>query len=362
MSNGGRAGDGPAKSRPKSLVFKCCSGFRHQQRVLIMKIKGKAGTKAMRHALRMQRIMTLLERAVVADLTTGLAVFKRRIDRNKMEKLLDQGKFEEAMAVIPWDNMPDDLKRIEGNLEKAVIRASEQSIAMLPGPKAAFIVGTANPRVREFIAGQVGSLVVGIQNDARKSIKNAVTQSFNQGLTPRRTASLMRESVGLTEKQNAFVMNKQFKEFDKRDRLRTRLNSLNARGLSKSPSAIKVRATLAGLTDDRIQRRSEIFAKNLQKQRSITIARTELTRAVTAGQTETWIAAANEGLIDGDTARKIWVVVPDDRLSDICADLDGKTVALGEKFFVNQTGEMVDGPPAHPNCRSAVAIKFEEEE
>lgn len=362
MSSDERAGDGPAKLRPKSLVFKCCSGFRHQQRTLIMKIKGKAGTKSMRHAMLMQRIMTLLEAGVVADLNTGLAVFKRRIDRDKLENLLEQGKFDEAMQIIPWDNMPDDLDRVGGNLEKAVLRASDQSIAVLPGPKAAFIVGTANPRVREFISGQVGNLVVGITDDARKSVQGAIFRSFDQGLTPRRTAALMRDSIGLTEKQNGFVMNKQLKEFDRRDRLQTRLASLNAKGLSQSVSAKKIRRTLRGLSDNLIEMRSLRFARNLQKQRSITIARTELTRAVTAGQNETWIAAANEGLIDGETTRKVWVVVPDDRLSDICADLDGKSVALGEKFFVAQTGEMVDGPPAHPNCRSALALKFEEEE
>ncbi len=361
MSRDEKAGDGTAKAWPRRNVFKCCSGYRAQQREIIAKVKSKAGTKAMRHALLMQRIMKLLERAVVADLTTGIAVFKRRINKKKLEELLLAGKFDEAMAIIPWNNLPDDLQKIEGNLEKAVVRSSKGSLAELPGPKPAFIVGTANPAVRRFISDQVGNLVVGITDDSRKSIQNAVTQSFNQGLTPRRTAAIMQDSIGLTEKQNAMVMNKQFKDLQKRDRLNTRLNSLKQRGLQASPSARNIRRDLLNLTDDRIQRRTEKFAKNLQKQRSITIARTELTRSVNQGQVETWMAAANEGLIDSEQARKVWVVVPDDRLSDICADLDGKSVGLNEKFLVEQTGEMVDGPPAHPNCRSALALKFEEE-
>jgi len=325
-----------------------------------MKVSGKAGSKAMRHAERIQRIMTLLERAVVADLTTGISVFKRRIDTNKLEKLLDEGKFDEAMNTIPWDNLPEDLERIEGNLERAVVGASEESIKVLPAPKAAAIVGTANPKVREFIAQQVGNLVVDITEESRKSVRNAITASFDQALTPRRAAKLMQETVGLTEKQNFQLMNRQLREFEKRDRLRGRLTSLQNRGLGTSKSALKIKRDLSNLTDSKIEKRISTSALRAQKQRSITIARTELTRATNQGQIETWITASNDGLIDGDQARKVWVVVPDDRLSNICADLDGKSVGLNEKFIVAQTGEAVDGPPAHPNCRSAVSLKFEE--
>lgn len=360
MSRDVKAGANAIK-RPSRTVFKSCCGYRAQQREIVMKIKGKAGTKEMRHATLMQKIMKLMQTGVVTGLNTGLTVFKRRMDRDKMEQLLEEEDPDEAMATIPWDKLRKDIGGVGGNLEKATIQASEQSIAVLPRPKSRFIVGTANPKIREFIDSQVGNLVVDITEESRKSIRNAVTQSFNQGLTPRQTASIMQQSVGMTEKQNIQLMNRQLKEFERRDRLQRRLSSLDAKGLSGSKSARKIRQDLRSLTDDRIQKRTEQFAGRLQKNRSITIARTELTRSVNQGQVETWLAAADEGLIDRESARKIWVVVPDDRLSNICADLDGKTVALNEKFFVNQTGAMVDGPPAHPNCRSAVSLVFEEE-
>jgi SPP1 gp7 family putative phage head morphogenesis protein len=79
------------------------------------------------------------------------------------------------------------------------------------------------------------------------------------------------------------------------------------------------------------------------------------TRAETIARTETAMAA-NRGAIDGYKASgvvegKIWLTAEDDLVSDECA-ANGEQGAIGlEEDF--ESGD--DAPPAHPNCRCAIA-------
>lgn len=87
--------------------------------------------------------------------------------------------------------------------------------------------------------------------------------------------------------------------------------------------------------------------------RAETIARTETMRASNQGQLEAWNQATEAGLLTG-REQKEWIVTPDDRLCPICEPMDGVNVPLDADFDVD--GDMIDGPPAHPNCRCTVAL------
>lgn len=88
--------------------------------------------------------------------------------------------------------------------------------------------------------------------------------------------------------------------------------------------------------------------------RAETIARTETMRASNEGQKQLWDQATVAGLLTGDEKQE-WIVTPDDRLCPICEPMDGETTPLDGKFRLN-TGESVDGPPAHPNCRCTIGL------
>lgn len=88
-------------------------------------------------------------------------------------------------------------------------------------------------------------------------------------------------------------------------------------------------------------------------ERADVIARTETMRAANQGQLEAWDQAEEQGLLTGDE-KKEWIVTPDDRLCPICEPLDGEQVDRDGTF--NVEGEEIDGPPAHPRCRCAMAL------
>lgn len=78
--------------------------------------------------------------------------------------------------------------------------------------------------------------------------------------------------------------------------------------------------------------------------RAGTIAQTESSRAMHAGQ---GVAARELGVTD-------WTWLASSDACDVCLSIDGKTVKIGEPFYVWPTGNpayrIVTHPPAHPRC------------
>jgi hypothetical protein len=78
----------------------------------------------------------------------------------------------------------------------------------------------------------------------------------------------------------------------------------------------------------------------LSSARAEVIAATEITRAVSAGESAARAGAAAVGLM----LRSIWRTAEDEMVCDVCGPLDGTGVEVyGSVSF--------SGPPSHPNCR-----------
>lgn len=103
------------------------------------------------------------------------------------------------------------------------------------------------------------------------------------------------------------------------------------------------------------------YAEQLRRVRGRAIARTENRDAMSQGQVDAWGMAQNEGFLPRNVL-KDWVEMPESpRLSDICRELGAlDPIPLNESFTSSIVG-MVDRPPAHPNCRSVLVLRFPEE-
>ena len=91
------------------------------------------------------------------------------------------------------------------------------------------------------------------------------------------------------------------------------------------------------------ERVSKVF--DVGENRAEMIARTETTRASSAGKYHAYVKAGVEG-------KKKWVTHFDNRTSDVCKRLDGQEVDLNEDFIDAKTGWKGMYPPSHVNCRS----------
>lgn len=103
---------------------------------------------------------------------------------------------------------------------------------------------------------------------------------------------------------------------------------------------------VAGESIPQLKKRvSELFT-GMEGYRSERIARTE---TILASNFSTEEAYVESGVVEA----KEWLTTRDERTDDECADLDGKIITLGGKFF---DGDYFNGqyPPLHANCRCTI--------
>ena len=90
------------------------------------------------------------------------------------------------------------------------------------------------------------------------------------------------------------------------------------------------------------------YAQRQHRQRAFTIARTELATAYNQGAYGAILDAQDRGYI-GD-CKKTWLTADDERVCATCGSVDEESVNMTALF-----SNGVALPPAHPNCRCAVA-------
>jgi hypothetical protein len=112
-----------------------------------------------------------------------------------------------------------------------------------------------------------------------------------------------------------------------------------------------------GVGDEQVRRLVARYAANWRKWRALNIARTESIRSAARGQQELWEQMATQDFLPPDETRRRWVVTPDERLCQICAPMPQQLVGLRQRFRTGD-GNLVDHPPAHPQCRCATVLVF----
>jgi len=168
--------------------------------------------------------------------------------------------------------------------------------------------------------------VVQINAATRAGIRAAVVKSFAEKITPYRTARLIRSMIGLTDRGVTAVFNYR--------------QSLIGKDFGPS----KVEALVAK------------YAAKKIRERAMAISRTEILGAINRGQLEEWRSAIKSEEMS-DRSQKEWMSTEDDRVCFICEPMDGIVVPMEEPFETS-VGEL-DGPPAHTQCRCAIAIADE---
>ncbi len=172
-------------------------------------------------------------------------------------------------------------------------------------------------------------LVRDVTEETRRALRRIIHESMRDGIAPIDAARLIRQTIGLTERQ-----------------------------------ALSVRAIRATNPSAAVG-----YADKLLRQRAMNIARTETMRGANRGQQIAWREMARDPLMP--TVRQRWSTAPDDRLCDLCAPMDGKIIGLDAAFESNERGVLpskrvplpvamdVEGPPLHPSCRCTLGVVFE---
>lgn len=110
-----------------------------------------------------------------------------------------------------------------------------------------------------------------------------------------------------------------------------------------------------GLSIANIRRNMMSAFDELSKIQSERIARTEVIRTSNEASIDAW---RESGVVKG----KQWFTAEDDRVDDLCAELNGKIVYSLKGNFYSKVTEFDNGnPPIHPNCRCVLLPVLDED-
>lgn len=286
----------------------------------------KSRSRKTRTYNRLFRLSEAMASSVRLDLYRGLKKFKSHVSSEAVYQAWRTGNYARIMEAVPWDKLPFELEPAAKKLQSGMVKSAAFNLNEMPGPvKDNLKFSMANPRIRDYVGKRTGELVLNIQTDTQKVIQNAVARSFNEALSPRDVAGIIKGSIGLYPQQETALLNYR-------------------RGLTEK-----------GLEDSKIDSLSSSYEDRLLNQRAMMIARTETRLATNIAQQSVWEQAAQEGYLPEKTAR-VWIV--DGAPCEICDAMDGAEVGLYEPWTLPDGRAVMIPTESHPNCMCGVELKL----
>lgn len=200
--------------------------------------------------------------------------------------------------------------------EKAVKEAAKDLLGKYGGS----ILDPQSSLIEQFIATHGGKLIREVSQMQYMAINTLVRQaSLADTMTVDQLARAIRPCIGLTQRQAQATKN----YYDK----------LIEQGYNAKDA----------------QKKQAVYAERMHRHRAATIAQTEMAYAYNAAADAVIRENIKVGRFEPGVTKR-WLTAADERVCDECGALDMQTAGLDAPF---PNGVLL--PPAHPNCRCAVA-------
>ena len=186
-----------------------------------------------------------------------------------------------------------------------------------------------NPKALAAAERQAAQLLTSVNVETKQTVRDLIARAYREQVSPRDTAKLIRDVVGLNDRQANALFNYRS-------------------GLVED-----------GRAADQVERMTERYGNKLLRQRADTIAQTEIHRASAEGQHELWREGVREGRIGAD-ARRIWIA--NAGACEWCQGVEDMNVdgVPVDGQFVTPSGDMIDGPEdSHVGCRCSTGLRTE---
>jgi len=224
-----------------------------------------------------------------------------------------------------------------------------------------------SPGAVEYLQTTLPSMIREIDENTREGVREAVLRGMTEGRPAPRVARDVRDLVGLTESQAAYVA--RFREQLETGEIggatppwERRLDAISrqrARRLFREPTS-RV-ADIDALVDR--------YRQSLVNKRAKDISRTEINRAFSDGQRAMWGQAADDGLLDRGETRRQWLYTPDDVVREDHTMVPGMNpggIPL-DGLYDTPAGQVLGprngGPPEFSiNCRCTEILLFSGDE
>jgi hypothetical protein len=197
-------------------------------------------------------------------------------------------------------------------LRGAIRESGRMTLGLMPGEAVLdpnFVFNTLNPATVDFIRQYEFNLVRQISDETRNAIQQAIMRDTISGANPRSTARTVRDTVGLTARQEQAVTNyrRSLENLD-RDAIRRAL-----RDKRFDPSVLAAIRAGNPIPQEKIDRMVGRYRERFIKYRTEVIARTEALRAATVGQQAAMRQMVAGAAVDASRVKRFWVYTHDKR-------------------------------------------------
>ena len=214
------------------------------------------------------RLSPKMQRAIRQAATTA----QGRIDLEALSADLEAGRVGRAVRQLGVDTFTSEDLR-----EASQLIADAHLAGRAIASPVTLALDVTNPKALAAAERQAADLLTAVNVETKQTVRNLIARAYREQITSRDTARLIRDVVGLNDRQATALFNYR-----------------------------------AGLIKDevepaRIERLTARYGDRLLRDRAKTIAQTEIHRASAEGQHELWREGVRDGRINAATARRIWI-------------------------------------------------------
>ena len=237
------------------------------------------------------------------------------------------GDVQGVIDAIPFETMDAEL----GTLIKSALKETAEKAGaaeIWSRQLAGLRFDIKNPRAILWADTRAAEQVTAVGAESRQAVRSLINQAVRDGVDARSTGRLIREVVGLNERQVIAIANLQRK--------------LEEDGISPA----------------RIDKLIQAASKRALRYRAEMIARTEIQTAQNRGQLEAWQQSADKGLLDRARVRKVWIanVGACPRCQAMEDASHANPVTLEGEFTGGADAAIT--PVLHPGCRCSMRLEF----
>lgn len=276
----------------------------------------------------------------------ALGDIRAGVDPAALQRALAAQDVQQVMRAVRAAGFEDEYRQLQAVLRTSVSEGADATLAHLkPVLGMTLSFDLKNPRAQAWLRQHGGALVREVSDETRLAIRNLTVRMFTDGIPPEKAARMLRGSIGLTARQEAAVAN-----------YRAQLLRYS-QGDNVTREAIRSRFTLspripAKLSEARAEALTQKYRDRFVNYRANVIATHEPLQGAEAGKVMIWDEMADAGAFDKATAKRGWIVTPDDRLCPICAPMVGQVVGYDEPFRSPTNGATArHGGQLHILCR-----------
>jgi len=291
----------------------------------------------------------------------AVAYLKKRVSLTELEHAIATGDANGALAAVAVDQ--HFVAALNGQTQtgiqsfKSAIRetfaagavAAKEALPAKIGIGWAFDI--TNPESVKFLQSYQFNLIKQITDDTKENIRQVITNAFEQGGHPYEQARLIRDSIGLTQRQQQAVENYR-RALSSPDTMADALErELRDKRFDRTVMAA-VRNDTA-LTQEQIDQQVQRYYDRYLKYRAESIARTETVRSANTGQFALHQQAKRNNVIPIGTLKQS-IASGDDATCPVCLGIEAEgPIPLDQPF---STGDMY--APYHTLCRCGYGLIF----